>query len=138
MPEYKLYYFPINGRAHAIRALLTHAGADWQNEIVEFAAWPALKPTMPNAHLPCLELADGTQMGESVNILRYLGAKFGYYPEDALEAQKADEIIETTVDALSKVGPIHFGPAENKEAGIKSLFETTLPKYLDFLDKSCA
>ena len=48
MPEYKLYYFPLNARAYAIRAILTHAGADWHNEIVEFPAWPALKPTMPN------------------------------------------------------------------------------------------
>ena len=88
--------------------------------------------------MPCLELADGTKMGESINILRYLGAKFGYYPEDALEAQKADEIVETTMDLFAKVAPLHFGPEENKEAGIKAFFETVLPKYLDFLDKSCA
>ena len=137
MPQYKVYYFPLNGRAGAIRALLAHAEADWQNEVVEFNAWPALKPTMPNAHLPCLELEDGTKMGESIHILRYLGAKHGYYPDDPLQAQQADEIIETAQDVFGKVGPLYFGPPENREAGFKALFETHLPKFLDFIDKRC-
>ena len=77
-------------------------------------------------------------MGESLHILRYLGAKYGYYPDDPLEAQQADEIIETGYAFFNNYWPIFFGPPENKEAGLKALFETHIPKFLNFIDKRCA
>ena len=88
MPEYKLHYFPLHVRADGIRTLLSTAGADWENNVVEFAQWGELKKTggFPGNQVPCLELADGTKLGQSVAILRLLGHKHGYYPTDAMEA----------------------------------------------------
>ena len=93
---------------------------------------------MPNNKLPCLELEDGTKMGESINILRYLGAKYGYYPEDPRAAQECDEIIETGMGVFEKVAPLHFGPAENREAGYATLENVVLPKFMAFIDARCA
>ena len=89
---------------------------------------------MPNKVIPCLELEDGTKMGEHVHILRYLGVKHGYYPDDPLLAQHCDELIESAQDVFGKIPPIHFGPPENKESATKTLFDSTLPKFLDYLD----
>ena len=36
MPQYKVYYFPINGRSGFIKLLLSHAGADFAIENVSF------------------------------------------------------------------------------------------------------
>lgn len=48
IPDFKLSYFKVfYGRAEAIRHLLTHAGADWEEHNVEFSDWHALKPTVP-------------------------------------------------------------------------------------------
>ena len=84
--QYTFYYFPLSVRGEPMRMLLSHANVPFNNNIVQFKDWPALKPSMPNMQMPCLELADGTKMGQSHAILRFLGAKHGYYPSDALEA----------------------------------------------------
>ena len=75
--------------------LLTHAGAQWEDKLIDFSEWPALKPTVPGNQLPCLELmANGKKMGQSVAILRFLAMQFGYYPADALQAHKCNELID--------------------------------------------
>ena len=94
MPEYKLYYFGVYARAEAMRMLLSHANADWENVMVGMEEWPALKPSMPGGVMPCLELADGTKMGQSVSILRFLGAKHGYYPKDPKQAYEVDMLLD--------------------------------------------
>ena len=78
----KLYYFNFYARVEPIRMLLAHAKVDYEDVRVDFPDWPALKPTMPGGQLPCLELDDGTKMGESMDILNFLAEKYGYLPED--------------------------------------------------------
>ena len=46
--------------------------------------WPELKPKMPGGSLPVLKMPDGTLLHQSNAIMRYLGSKHGYYPEDAM------------------------------------------------------
>jgi len=44
--------------------LLSHAGAQWEDNQIEFSEWPAIKPTVPGNQLPCLELKNtGKKMG---------------------------------------------------------------------------
>ena len=114
--------------------LLSHAEIDFNNQIIEFAEWPALKPTMPNGQLPVLELANGKKMGQSGAILRYLGMNHGYYPDDPLEAQECDEFMDGYADILAKVYKPHFEPSVDTT----ELFSTVLPKYLDSIDAACA
>lgn len=56
--------------------------------------WKDNKKSMPGKKVPILELEDGTKLGQSISILRFLGKKHGYYPEDALEAHKCDYLID--------------------------------------------
>ena len=74
--------------------LLSHAGIPYKDRLITFDQWPAIKPTMPNGVVPVLELANGTLMGETHPILRYLAKQHGYYPEDPIIAAKNEEILD--------------------------------------------
>ena len=112
MPTYTLHYFDLYARGEAIRSLLAHAGADWKDNRFGFDTWGTIKPTMPGQQVPCLELADGTKMGESTAILRYIGAKHNYYPNDPWLASKCDEFIEAAADVYNEIYKPHFAPED--------------------------
>ena len=44
MPEYKLTYFGLHGRASAMCLMLSHAKADWELVTVNGEQWGVLKP----------------------------------------------------------------------------------------------
>ncbi len=44
--------------------------------------WGAVKHTYPNGQVPALETPEGKVLSQSQSILRYLGRKYGYYPQD--------------------------------------------------------
>merc|ERR1712127_896049 len=92
--EYTFHYFGLNARGDPIRALLNHAGDQFEDKRYTFDNWPAAKPSMPNQQVPCLELPDGKKLGQSNAILRFVGMKHGYYPTDLVEAHKADELCD--------------------------------------------
>ena len=86
MSELKVYYFNMMGRGECIRFLLHHAGVQFDDIRIESKDWPALKPTMVGNSMPNIELPDGTKLGATNAIMRYLGAKYGYYPQDTIMA----------------------------------------------------
>lgn len=95
--SYTLYYFDAKGRAEPMRILLAHAGVEYTDKRLERKEWGNLKQNMPNKKVPVLELDDGmqkTNLGQSGAILRFLGKKHGYYPEDPLAAHKCDYLID--------------------------------------------
>ena len=138
MPEYTLYYFPLFGRADPIRAMLEMAGTDWVDNQVPMDKWPAMKASMPNGQMPCLELADGTKMGESTAIARYVAQKHGFYPSDPMAAFHVDEMICAWSDIIAKLYSPFFAQGDDKAAKIKELFETQLPGFLKVIDAQCA
>jgi glutathione S-transferase len=76
---------------------------------------------MPGKKLPVLELDDGTKIGQSVSILRFLGKQHGYYPEDPLEAHKCDYLLDCYNDKF-------IGIALNSALPEKAIkFESPLP-----------
>ena len=92
--SYKLHYFNGQGRAEPIRMMLTHAKAEWRDMRIVFDQWPKLKPTAPNGKMPFLTLRDGSKLGESYAIGRYLGSVHGYYPADPRLAYEVDYLLE--------------------------------------------
>ena len=95
---YTLHYFNLYARGEPIRFLLHHAGVEFEDHEITFQEWPKVKPTMPNNVVPCLELKDGTKMGETLAILRFLGHEHGYYPEDIDEAWEVDCMLDGVAD----------------------------------------
>ena len=137
--EYTLHYFELHGRGDPIRVLLNHAEVQFEDKRYNFDNWGAVKPTMPNQQIPCLELPGGKKMGQSMAILRFVGMKHGYYPTDLLEAHKADELCDGYSDVGGKVYKPHFMPeGAEKDAFIKEIFEKILPPFLKVAEAQCS
>ena len=137
--SYKLYYFKLYVRGEPIRMALEQAGVNWEDVQIGFGDWKALKPTMPGEQVPCLELEDGTKMGESMDILRYIGKKHGLFPTDPMEANCANEAMDSYNDVIGKIYKPHMtkDPVE-KRAQIKEIFEVIMPNFLTAYDAQFA
>jgi glutathione S-transferase len=112
--------------------MLAHANADWEDCSFGMDSWPALKSSMPGGQVPCLELSDGTKLGESHAILRYLGAKLGYYPTDPMLAFQSDQILEASKD-IKMDFVFTKDPSEQAEK-CDFLFNKALPTFLDSIE----
>ena len=134
MPEYKFYYFGVYARGEPTRLLLNHAKVDFENVMFGMEDWPNHKPNMPNGQVPCLETSDGKKMGQSVSIVRFLGAKYGYYPKDPMEAYETDALCDAAQDVMAKVYLPIFGPADKKEENISLVIDEVMPKFLNMLE----
>ena len=66
--------------------MMSHAGIQYEDCRFGFDTWPSLKPTMVGGSVPNLEFEDGTKMGATNAMMRMVGAKYGYYPEDPMLA----------------------------------------------------
>jgi glutathione S-transferase len=56
---------------------------------------------LPFGQVPVLEVAEGTFIGQSAAIMRYLGKRSGLYPSDPIAAAVVDSIIDEENDLLS-------------------------------------
>ena len=93
------------GRADPIRFLLHHANVDFEYVGYDFAKWGELKGSGKGGEfngLPRVTI-DGKEYGQSLAILRMLGAKHGYYtPSDWQCAARVDLFLDAWVDMLDK------------------------------------
>jgi len=105
MPDYTLYYWPAPFRGEFVRAVLEHAGADWEE------AGPG--PTAENMRLPPAEqpvphmgppvLIDHTvqlALSQMPAILGYLAGKHTLMPGDPARAALTDKIVADANDVL--------------------------------------
>ena len=103
----KLIYFPIPGRAGAIREAFKQSKIEFEDIHVtheEFAAKKAAGE-YTFGQLPVLILEDGTQVSQSTAILRWVGQQGGLYPSDATQALKVDEILDVLEDIITLFRP---------------------------------
>ena len=71
----RLTYFPLRGRAEAIRLVLEYVGATYEDKKVSFEEWGAIKPTLPFGQIPFYEDED-VKIPQSMAIVRHLGRKY--------------------------------------------------------------
>src|SRR3954463_7230601 len=81
MPSIVLRYFPVVGRAQALRHALTDAGLAWEDLRVPMADWPRLRGEPgfggPFATLPTLTW-DGATVGETLAIASFVARRLGH------------------------------------------------------------
>jgi len=105
--KYKLTYFPLDGRGEAIRLAFTIGGLNWENDIIDFAAWPGRKPSTPYGTIPILTMENGKVLAQTNSILRFVGKAANLYPTcDDWDSAKIDEILDAVED---HIGPL-FSP----------------------------
>ncbi len=93
-----LYYLQYHGKAEAIRMLLNHAKKEYKEVLFPIEEWLATHKHSGKfefKQVPALEM-DGKVFVQSRCIMRMLGKKLGYYPED--KEYEVESIIETFWD----------------------------------------
>lgn len=78
MPQYKLYYFDLKGRAEVIRMLFAIAGQKYEDIRFTLDKWPEYKAKAPFGQCPYLEVIDGENtllLAQSAAISNFLTLK---------------------------------------------------------------
>jgi len=136
----KVHYFNGFGRGEALRIALTLAKVEWEDVSYTFETWPEAKATgkFEFGQLPAIE-KDGVFYSQSGALLRFIGKKHGFYPEDAALAWKVDSFL----DSLNDIGVAASKFVWEKDEEVKknlatAFFEKTLPEWLTIIDKRIA
>lgn len=122
-PQIKLTYFDIEGAAEPIRLALVLAGADFEDDRVGFADWPALKPTTPFGQVPLMTVDNGPVRTQSGAMLRWVGSTLSetLYPANKVfDIEEAIGVFEDLEKAwmpsfYMAMKPANFGRAEGFE-----------------------
>ena len=150
--RYELYYQPsIQGRGEYVRLALEDAGADY----VDVARDPAFgrpgivkileDPTVehPSFAPPFLK-AGKLMIGQTANILQFLGPRLGLVPKDQASRIWAHQMQLTITDWVAEVGLVHHPIAnalyyeeQKDEAKKRASYFTSqrIPKFLSYYEK---
>lgn len=135
MPNYKLSYFDLRGRAEVARLLFAVAGVKFEDVRVRREDWLSVKPTTPFGQMPVLEV-DGQVIAQSVAINNFLAREFGLYGASNLEAAHVDQIVCLGEDFVNATLKANREENETKKAELlKTHTEETVPKFLGILEK---
>merc|ERR1719319_508185 len=94
--------------------ILEYAGVDFNDKRIEFGTLDPLKPSLPYKQLPTLELEDGTVLGQSIAIGRYLANRYNLTGHTALAKAEADEVVDALSDIQTKLFGVFL--AKDKKA----------------------
>lgn len=150
---YELYYWPtIPGRGEFVRQALEDAGADYVDIAREkgagqgvkgmMAAMSGAEATHPSFAPPFLRDGDVT-IGQTANILLYLGGRLGLAPQEEAARLWTHQIQLTIADCVAEAHDTHHPIAvdlyyedQKPEAArrAKSFREDRIPRFLDWLE----
>ncbi|CAF0743471.1 unnamed protein product [Adineta steineri] len=135
--DLKFYYFDLQARGELTRLILAAAGRSYEDIRFGFDKWPEYKPKMILGQAPVLELADGTQLPQSLTIARYVAREAGLAGSDNLESAKIDAVVDTQKDVnetyFSKVFPEKDETKKAEE--LKKFLDETVTKHVENLGK---
>jgi glutathione S-transferase len=135
--DLKFYYFNLQARGELTRLILAAAGRSYEDIRFDFDHWPEYKPKMILGQVPVLELADGTQIPQSLTIARYVARETGLGGSDNLESAKIDAVVDTQKD-INEVfySKVFAEKDETKKAQEAEKFlNENVVKHVENLDK---
>ncbi|XP_018423191.1 PREDICTED: glutathione S-transferase P 1-like [Nanorana parkeri] len=132
--EIVITYFPVRGRAEALRLLLADQGISWREDEVQMQDWFSGKGDMKKnavfGQLPRLQ--DGSfELYQSNSILRYLGRKYGIAGSNEHEKAIVEMVNDGVEDLRMKYYKFYF--IENEANKDKYLEEVS--KQLCYFEK---
>lgn len=145
MSTYKLQYFNGRGAAEIIRYLFAAAGQSYEDyrynisfpnfEKPEFDADSAAGEFRANMdRLPILTY-NGSKLGQTKTIERFLAKKFGFFGTNEVEAAQIDAITEHVRDIKQKYNDAKGNKSGDEQNAAKAAFVSDeLPKWLDKLE----
>jgi glutathione S-transferase len=151
--RYELYYWPaIQGRGEFVRLALEEAGADYVDvgrkrgrEAVETFFARKREPHPPYAP-PALK-AGSRVIGQTANILAFIGARHGLAPKDAAGALWAHQLQLTIADMVTHIHDTHHPVSgwlfyeEQKPAAKRrtaDFWRYRVPKFMGYFERVIA
>nr|XP_017202759.1 hematopoietic prostaglandin D synthase [Oryctolagus cuniculus] len=101
MPNYKLTYFNMRGRAEIIRYIFAYLNIKYEDRRIEQADWPEIKSSVLFGKIPILEV-DGVVLHQSLAIARYLVKNTDLAGKTEMEQCQVDAIVDTLDDFMSR------------------------------------
>jgi glutathione S-transferase len=148
--RYELYYWPtIQGRGEFIRLALEDAGADYRDVARGKGGMAAMMKILESSKgispfAPPFLKAGSLVIGQTANILHYLGARHGLAPKSEAARLQLHELQLTITDFVAEVHDTHHpigvslyyedqkGPAKLRAAEFR---KERMPKYLGYFEK---
>lgn len=154
MNEYELYYWPkIQGRGEFVRLALEAAGAPYRDVAREAGGLQAMMRLMkakgvayPPFAPPFLKAGD-LLIGQTANILMFLGARHGLAPGEEAGRLWANQLQLTMADLVDEIHDTHHPIASGlyyedqiEEAKRRSwdFLESRAPKFLNYFERVLA
>jgi len=148
-----LLYFPIGGRAEAIRLTAAAGKIPFTNKVFTFPEFMDIKndiEMLPLGQVPVLQMeTDGKKsvITQSSAILRYFGKLGGLYPSDEVDALQVDSFLALLEDLLKPLvmtvgGAVRSLVSETEWTGEEKIeirkrwMESSLPKFLGLVEKT--
>ena len=102
MPNYRLTYFDMDGRAEPIRIAFHAAGIEFEDIRISFPEFVEARAGYRFSCVPVLEI-DDVAVTQSNAMCRYVGKMAGLYPDDDLQALYCDEAMGAIEDLLHQM-----------------------------------
>jgi len=149
---YELYYWPgIQGRGEYVRLALEEAGADYSDVARTDRGMSAMTPIMEDSATPPFAppflKAGKLMIGQTANILLYLGARHGLAPKAEAGRLWVHQLQLTIADLVLEIHDTHhpLGPSvyyEDQRAPAKrrtdEFWKERVPKYLGYFERLLA
>lgn len=151
--KFALLYFPIGGRAEAIRLTAAAGKIPFTNKVITGPEFMNVKndvEMLPLGQLPVLHMeTDGKRsvVTQSSAILRYFGKLGGLYPSDEVDALEVDSFLALLEDLLKSLtltvaGAVRSLLSDTEWTGEEKIeirkrwMESSLPKFLGVVEKT--
>ncbi|XP_072351419.1 hematopoietic prostaglandin D synthase-like isoform X1 [Scyliorhinus torazame] len=149
MPNYRLSYFKIRGRAETARYIFAYSGIKYEENTIDIADWPNLKnyeapqllgfqaaflwDSLIFKQIPVLNV-DNIIINQSSAIARYLARETGLAGKSNLEQARVDAIVDTINDFMNMF-PWTEKNQVVKQKIMEDVFANNIPLLLDGLSK---
>ena len=147
MATYKLQYFNLKGLGEIARYIFAVSGQSYEDDRYPIAIPSFAKPEFERdsaagefdvnmGRLPILTY-NGTKIGQSKTIERFLAKKFGLFGSNEIEEARIDAVTEHVRDIRQKFLDSRVGKTGDELTAAKAAFVSNdLPKWLDKLEHS--
>lgn len=131
MTKIRVTYFDFaGGRGEEVRLALNIAGVKFDDNRIAHGTFGTLKPDLPFASLPILEIEGHGVFGQSNAILRLIGRQHGLHPEDPFEAARHDALMDAAEDLRARISPtMNMEDAAEKRAARHQLAGSYIPQW---------
>eukprot|EP01068_Selenidium_serpulae_P004538 Selendium_serpulae@DN3623_c0_g1_i1.p1 len=136
MVKPKLFYFPIKGRAFAIRLALAIGDIEYEFIPMSGESLKARREEFPFGQLPAMEI-EGAKLCQSAACLEWAAEKAGLLPKDHWGRVKILEVLCCMDDVIAKVGPSLYEKDQDTKLRMRAALmdDDKLPKMFANLEK---